>query len=423
MDRYVELLKKCGVETWFIREEGRNTVELYFIKKNLDMRRINNTVDSTISVYADVEKDGTKYRGCSDIIVDSSMKDEEIERRIMDAKYAAGFALNPFYELPAPEKSECVVKDSDLNEKSLSEIAESFCTAVYSEDNETSSFINSFELFVREIHCRMRSSQGTDVSYVKRKVSGEFVAQSKEPQDVETYQDFDFDTMALSEIKKLVKDTLALTKDRASATGMPKKGEYDVLLSDKYVPQIFAFYAERAHAAYIYPGYSNYEVGKNIQGDEVSGEYLDMDFVPSNPFNEEGIKMVERPFVKEGVIKTLHGTQRLSYYIGIPQIGTYDKLRVRVGKSAFDDMKKNCLHVVNFSDFQVDALDSSFKGEIRLAYLYDDKGNKTCLTGGSVNGNLMKSQTEFEFSKESQKLSSFEGPMAVKLKNVAVAGE
>lgn len=423
MERYVELLKKCGVETWFIREEGRKAVELYFIKKNLDMRRINNTVDATISVYADVEKDGKKLRGCSDIIVAASMSDEEIEKRITDAKYAASFALNPFYELPASEKSECVVKESDLNDFELSQIADAFTKAVYEEDCDDASFINSFELFVKEYHCKMMSSGGTDVAYVKRRVTGEFVAQCRTPQDVETYQDFDFDSMAIAEMKKLVKDTLQLTRDRASATKMPKKGNYDILLSDKYVPQIFSFYGERAHAAYIYPGYSNYEVGKNVQGEEVSGELLDMDFVPSNPFNEEGIRMIERPFVKEGVIRTLHGSQRLSYYLGIPQVGTYDKLRVRAGKEAYSEMKKNCLHVVNFSDFQVDALDSSFKGEIRLAYLYDENGNKTCLTGGSINGNLMKAQTSFAFSKETQKLSDYDGPLAIKLNDVAVSGE
>jgi PmbA protein len=133
--------------------------------------------------------------------------------------------------------------------------------------------------------------------------------------------------------------------------------------------------------------------------------------------------MIEREFIKDGILKTLHGDQRLSYYLNIPQIGTYAKVRVKEGKVSFADMKRDCLHVVNFSDFQVDPLDGSFKGEIRLAYKYDENGNKTCLTGGSVNGNLLKCQNDLMFSKETEKLSNYEGPLAIKFKNVSVSGK
>ena len=423
MERYVRLLNECGVGEWFIRQESRTSNELFFIKKKLDMRRIKDVTDANIAVYKDEEKDGKKLKGRTDIIVSASMSDEEIKKKIEGAKYAAGFSLNKYYELPKAEKSDTVIKESDLNGKPLSDIADAFVKAAYEEDNDKDAFINSLELFVEEIKVKMLGSNGTDVSFVKRQVKGEFVAQCKTPQDVETHRSFSYDTMALKELKKLIADTLTMTKDRATATEMPAKGDYDVLLSDMYVPDIFDLYGSRAHAAYIYPGYSNYEVGKPVQGEDVKGDLINADFLPDNPFNAEGIKMIEREFIKDGILKTLHGDQRLSYYLNIPQIGTYAKVRVKEGKVSFADMKRDCLHVVNFSDFQVDPLDGSFKGEIRLAYKYDENGNKTCLTGGSVNGNLLKCQNDLMFSKETEKLSNYEGPLAIKFKKVSVSGK
>lgn len=422
MERFEKILALSGVDTYFIRTIRRESTELFFVKKKLDLRRMNTAEDTVITVYADCEKDGKKLRGISDVIVDESMSDEEISEKIKSAKYAAGFALNRFFELPLAEKSDLVVSESDLNGLEIKDIADKFVEAIYSEDRDSNSFINSLELFVEEIKVSMKSSFGTDVSYIKRTVKGEFVAQCQNPQDVETYQDFEYDFLALSDIKKLVADTLSMTRDRAFATNMPKKGTYEVLISDKYMPELMVFFKDRANAAYIYQQYSNYEVGKKLQED-VKGDLLNINFGATNPYNEEGIKMIDRPFIEEGVVKCLHGKQRFSDYLGIEKVGTYSKVILPAGKVSVSDMKKNCLHVVNFSDFQMDSLDGHFMGEIRLAYLYDECGNVTAVTGGSVNGSIFECMNDLCFSSEKQRLSNYEGPVAVKLKNVAVNGE
>lgn len=422
MERFEKILGLCGVDTFFLRTVRRESTELFFIKKKLDLRRMNAAEDTVITIYSDSEKDGVKLRGRSDVIVDDSMSDEEISEKIKSAKYAASFAMNPFYELPKAEKSDRVISDSDLNGLPVEDIADKFVKAVYEADCDDSAFINSFELFVEEDTVSMKSSFGTDVSYVKRTVKGEFVAQCKEPQDVETYQDFEYDSLALSDIKKLVSDTLKLTKDRASATTMPKKGNYDVIISDKYMPELMVFFKDRANAAFIYQKYSNYEIGKKLQ-ENVKGDLLNIKFGATDPFNEEGIKMIDRSFIEDGVVRSLHGNQRFSDYLGIEKIGTYAKVILPNGKTPVSELKKNCLHVVNFSDFQMDSYDGHFKGEIRLAYLYDEAGNVSVVTGGSVNGSIFECMDDLCFSSEKQQLSSYEGPVAVKMKNIPVNGE
>lgn len=424
MKRYIDLLEQCGIKTYAVTRTKKNIVEMFFVKKKLDMRRVENYEEVSLAVYKDMEVNGKKLRGRADVVANTSMSDEEIISKIKSADFASQFVKNPFFELPKKEVSSEIVMESDLNNMSLSEIADAFSQAAYAADNDKEAFLNNLELFVEEAHVSIVNSEGTDVSYVKRKVCGEFVAQCREPQDVETYLNYEFDSLALDEMKALVERALMMTKDRAKATKMPKAGTYDVIISDRYIPEIISFYPTRAHASLIFPGYSNYKVGDMVQGENVTGELLNIKFLPSVPFNGEGIKMLERPLLTNGVLNTIHGDQRFCYYLGVEQIGTYGKVELPAGTVSFDEMKKTPgLHVVNFSDFQMDPMDGHFKGEIRLAYLTDKDGNVECVTGGSINGSIFEAQKQFVFTKEIQKLADFVGPRAVLLKGVAVAGE
>lgn len=424
MKRYTDLLKQCGVETYTVTNTKTETVELFFIKKKLDMRRIENIDEISIAVYKDMEEEGKKLRGRAEVIANASMSDEEIIEKIKSADFSAQFVKNPFFELPDKEISKEITADSSLNGMALSNIADKFVEAVYSQDNDADAFINNLELFVIEKHVRIAGSQGTDVAYVSREVKGEFVAQCKKPQDVETYQDFKFDNLSLEEMRQLVARTLKMTKDRALATKMPKSGNYDVVISDKYMSTVMSYYLDRADAAYIYPGYFNNKIGDNIQGENIKGEAFNITLGINEPFNDEGIRMKERTLLEKGVLKTIHGTQRFCHYLGVEKIGSYSKTILPSGSMAFEDMiKRPCLHVVNFSDFQMDAFDGHFAGEIRLAYFYDGKGNVECLTGGSINGSFITAQKDVLLSKETQVLSDYVGPRAILIKNVSVAGE
>ena len=79
------------------------------------------------------------------------------------------------------------------------------------------------------------------------------------------------------------------------------------------------------------------------------------------------------------------------------------------------------LHIVSFSDFQMDSMSGHFGGEIRLALLYD--GEKvTPVTGGSVNGSILAVQGNMLFSRERYQNDEYDGPYAVRIEGVEVAG-
>ena len=132
--------------------------------------------------------------------------------------------------------------------------------------------------------------------------------------------------------------------------------------------------------------------------------------------------MTDRTLLSDGKLDLIFGGTRFCHYLGVEPTGNYEKIVAKEGSTSFEDMKKTpYLHVVNFSDFQMDEMSGNFGGEIRLAYLFD--GEKvTPVTGGSINGAITKAHKTFIFSKEMQESMDFVGPLAVSMEDVAVAG-
>lgn len=425
MNRYETLLNKAGISNYIITEKKQNSCELFFVKKNLDMRRMTDIETVNIAVFKDTEVNKETKRGRADIIVTPSMTDEEISEKIAAADFSASLAGNKFYEFPKLKAEDEIVVESNLNGRKLEDVAMDFVKAAYEADDDDEAFINSFEIFATESHVTITSFGQVKNSFVKRIVKGEFVAQCKKPTDVETYADFNYDSLELESIKELVKKTCKLTRDRAIASKMPKTGTYDVVISDKYVPEVInTYYLTKGEASSIFVGYSDWEIGKSVQGEDVKGAKVNIKIASTAPFSPEGIRMKERSFIGDGTLKMIHGNMRFCNYLGIEQTGSYNKVILPAGDMSMDDMlHRKCLYVVNFSDFQLDPFSGHFGGEMRLAYYFDGEGNCTPVTGGSINGDFLASQGNLTFSKETQKLLSYEGPKAILFKDVPVAGE
>lgn len=422
LNKISSVLKQNNISTYLINEKIQETVELFFIKKYLDMRRMKEVHHYLLTVYCEFDKDGKKMLGSSTTSIFNGMTEEEIDTVVKSAYYAASFVCNPYYELPSGKKEECVDMKSSLSSHTLSENAIILTEALFAEDTLEEVFLNSAELFVEKETNHIINSKGIDVSFQKYCINGEFIAQCIKPQDVETHQTFAYLNSDTEALKAKVKQTLEITLARANAAVAPASGDYTVILSGKHVEKIFRYYLERSSASMIYPKYSNYELSCNVQGEAVSGELLNVTLKAIVPFSDEGIRMIDRPLLTDGKLQTIQGNSRFSYYLGMEPTGNYESISVQAGTKSFADMKSGkYLYVVNFSDFQMDTFSGHFAGEIRLAFLCDGK-SVTPVTGGSINGNLLEAQKKLTFSKEMQVEKNFEGPFAIRLENVSVAG-
>ena len=422
LDKILKALLKNNVENYLINEEITESVELFFIRKKLDIRREKKVHNYSLTVYHDFERDGKKMRGSSSIGIYNGMEEEEIDGAVKEAFYAASFVCNPYYELPKGSKEAFIPSTSKLSSLPLTNSAMLMTEALFAEDTKEDVYLNSAELFVEKSIIRILNSEGIDVSYDKYAAKGEFVAQCPAPQDVETYQSFHYTELDADALKDKVSYTLETTKARAVAAVAPKSGEYKVIISGSFVSTVFDYYLERSSVSLIYPGYSSFTKGCKVQGDKVLGDSLTMELIAKEPYSNEGIKLIDRPLITNGELNTIHGNSRFSYYLDTEATGIYSQFKVHGGDTKFEEMKSgNYLHVVNFSDFQMDSLSGHFGGEIRLAFLCDGE-SITPVTGGSINGSILETQGNLTLSKELQREKGYEGPFAIAFEHVNVAG-
>lgn len=422
LNRIQKALSACGISEWRVADRTESTTELFFVRKQLDTRRIKDTRKFFVTVFRKEEKGGKQLRGETSVTLLESMDDARIEQELRDAYYAAQFALNPDYALPDAVQAPEIRKTGFLAEKPMQETADIMTKALFAADCRADSFLNSAEIFVSKTVSRVVSSYGTDVSWTDATVKGEYVVQCKEPEDVELYYEFEYGECEPEALTKEVAESLSFASDRARAQKILKTGEYDLLLSADSVPEVLSYYLTRANAEMVFPGYSDWKPGQDVQ--EVSdGEPVDLTLLPKAPYNDEGLPMCPIRLLENGKLNGYYGSTRFCRYLGIEPTGNFRRFACEnAGTESFGDMKKKpCLWAVSFSDFQMDSFSGHFGGEIRLAYLLED-GKAIPVTGGSVNGNLLEAQKHLRFSTDRYVCAGYEGPYAVRIPSVAVAG-
>ncbi len=411
-----------NMDTYCIRQEKKESLELFFVKKKLDLHRKVMVNHFYVTVYRPFEKDGVQMLGSASISFPGGYCVKEVEEKLRSAYLGASFIENKAYPLAALEDNE----QKEEMEKRVGSIldfnqcAHQMVQALYLYDNQEKTWINSAELFFINKSEHILNSNGVDVEFQSSKVKGEFVTQSTEQEDVELYHDFCYEGASEEEQRDLtvkVREALEMTKARSKATRRNLKGKMKIILSQQYVGELMDYYVENSSAKMIYAGYSQFQAGDNVQE---GGSTVNISLHSHRPYSPEGIYMKDICMMKGGILKNIHGDLRYSYYLGQEPTGVFDCVRMEAGEVCVEEMKQgNYLHIVSFSDFQVDTLSGFFGGEIRLAY-YKEGDNIYPVTGGTISGNLNEQGDSICCSKEMQHQFGFEGPMAISLEQVTV---
>ena len=350
IDRIKKALSRIAPAAWRIEKTEEETAELFFVKKQLDTRRFKEVTRYTVSVF----RDRGDQRGMTSVTLPAELSYEEIEKRLREAYEAAAYAMNPAYVQPDPVREKVARPKHMLFARPLAVSAGVVSRALFAPDNGKDAFLNSAEIFVGRKTERVLSSEGSDVSWHNGFVKGEFVAQCKEPEDVEIYRDFEYDMVRPGALSELVAETLRFAADRARAQKILKSGEYDLILTGDKVGTVLEFYEDRGSAPMVYAGYSPWKKGEAVQQAAEGFEALELSLAATEPFSREGIPMKDRPLLEKGVLKTLHGGNRFCRYLGEEPTGDYRKIRCgNAGSLTLSELKKApCLWAVIFSDFQ-----------------------------------------------------------------------
>jgi PmbA protein len=118
----------------------------------------------------------------------------------------------------------------------------------------------------------------------------------------------------------------------------------------------------------------------------------------------------------------LWGNRQFSQYLGLTDSFIASNFVIEGGKSSAEEIRRgDYLEIVEFSDFQVDAVTGDIAGEIRLGYLH--RGNETVsVSGGSVSGNMSELIPKMAFSAESRQYDCMRIPAVTRLNGATVTG-
>jgi len=430
LDRIKQILIDNNVNGYKIVENIVEANELFFIKKNVDMDRAKDVHHFKVTIYKDIEENGNKYKGSASVNIHPTMSKAEIEKAIGDALFAAQFAKNPYYPLVKRAEKYKLLKPSNFSKETLSYWVNEITKAVYKNDNYEKGGINSCEIFLNKVYTRIVNSEGVDAESTDYECMVEFITTWKESgEEVELYKCLNFAELDAEEVAKEVENMINICREKAVAKSTPSVEKTSVLFAGEAVKDLFSFYYAKSNAVAIYKNESTWKIGDKIQGEDVKGDYITMIIDPflknsthSGSFDEDGLPLAPVTILEDGVLKRYIANNRYANYLKVEPTGDIRNIVVSGGSKSLEEMKiEPYIETVAFSDFNVDDLTGDFCGEIRLAWYFDGK-NTIPVTGGSISGNINELQNQMFLSKEIEVHNNFEGPKAVKLLNVTVAG-
>ena len=423
-DFILELLADSAADGWTVRDEVSEGWEFYFIRHNLDQNRIRHTEHITLTVYK--KSDDGKYLGRASAKLAPTADREETKALINSLVHEAALVKNPVYELMTPAPA---VMKADEAEVDVSRIAEDFICTMKDLPETDGEDINSYEIFVDKITCRYVSSTGIDISYTYPVSQIEVIVNArKDEHEIELYRMFKSGTCDSEGLKEEISKAMQYGKDKLRAKKTPSLGTCDIVLSTDAALEVYEYFTARMSCDMKYMGISDWEIGREVAegavGDKVTVEARR--FLPNSsanaPYDAEGAPRRDMMIIKDGIAENRYGSRQFSQYLGLFDSFIPGNFAVSGGTSKAEEIRTGrYLEIVEFSDFQVSALNGDIFGEIRLGYLHDG-GQVTAVEGGAVSGTMLDFAKDLQMSSEQKQYNNMLIPEVTRLKGVSITG-
>ena len=420
LNRIEEQIKALGCTIWEMRQQTVKAWEFYFIRHALDQNRITEVETVNVTLYRLLE-DG--MLGSASGKLSPTASDDEMQKTLADVYYQASLVKNPTYTL-----ADKPVEAPALQEVDVTAIAENFISAMSRVRETETEFVNSYEIFVREITRRYRNSNG--VEYTVRYPSSmiEVVVNArKDDHEIELYRMYNSGTCDAEKLCRDVEKTLRYGKDRLTTEPTPALNKFDVLLSTDDAVQIYRYFTIKTNTSLLFRHISDWTVGKNV-AEQATGDKVTIKAVSAlhnsssdYPIDDDGAAIQDRVLLRDGVVESVWGRRQFNQYLGADTTNVYN-LVVEGGAHTEDEVRRgDYLEIVEFSDFQVEPFGGNIAGEIRLGYLHQNGTVKT-VTGGSVTGQMAEAIPTMEFSSETEQYDSWVIPRVTRLNGLKITG-
>ena len=423
-DFILELLADSAADGWTVRDEVSEGWEFYFIRHDLDQNRIRHTEHITLTVYKKSE-DG-RYLGRASAKLAPTADRAETKALIDSLTHEAALVKNPVYELMTPAPA---VMKADEAEVDVSRIAEDFICTMKDLPETDGEDINSYEIFVDKITCRYVSSTGIDISYTYPVSQIEVIVNArKDEHEIELYRMFKSGTCDSEGLKEEISKAMQYGKDKLRAKKTPSLGTCDIVLSTDAALEVYEYFTARMSCDMKYMGISDWEIGREVAegavGDKVTVEARR--FLPNSsanaPYDAEGARRRDMMIIKDGIAENRYGSRQFSQYLGLFDSFIPGNFAVSGGTCKAEEIRTGrYLEIVEFSDFQVSALNGDIFGEIRLGYLHDGS-QVTAVEGGAVSGTMLDFAKDLQMSSEQKQYNNMLIPEVTRLKGVSITG-
>lgn len=412
------ILGTTDVSDYEIIDVTKESSELFFVLKKLELNRSVNTETLNIKVYKDVDD----QRGSSTVVVTSADNSDTLKNKIDSAIQKAQAALNPYF--PLVDKEDTVNHTSNID-ASLNDIALEVSEAILKADHYDKGWINSTEIFVSKVNRKFLNSKGLSQEESKFCVEFEIIPTwSGKNEEYELYLYYQNNEVNTEDITKQVEEILTLSKYRSEAVNFNDVsiekdipvlmyGEMNDLLVDS------VFNDDTSYQSVVTKS-SHYSIN-----DVISDNKFDVTLkaeIPgvfnSKQFDNHGVSLNEVKIIEEGKLISNHGDIQYGHYAGVDKpTGSYSVMEINA--EGVDVLKQPHLLVDYFSAPQYE-MSGYFGGEVRLARYFD--GEKYIpVTGLSVSGKIFEALKDIQFSKEITCTPSYKGPKYFIFKGLSIS--
>ncbi len=420
LEQLLRILKASGADAWEVADVNEWGWEFYFIRHELDQHRTKAVDSFFVKVYRNLE-DG-QFLGSASASISPDASEEEMQQ-IVDGLYRdASYVKNPFYTLNRPALNEEAAEAAPTDMKA---VCGDFLRAMQSVPETETEDLNSYEIFVSEIRRRFLNSEGIDVTDVYPSSMVEAVVNArKDGHEIELYRLFKSGTCSREQLTQELAETLTYGRDRLITVPTPALGKADVVFSTDPARELYSYFIDRLSAGMVFRGMSDWKTG-----DAVAPENMTVQAVKTLPnsskntaWDAEGAPIRDLTLIDHGKAVSYWGGRQFSQYLGLETSFIASNFTVSGGTESAAELRTgDFLEVVEFSDFQTDAITGDIAGEIRLGYLHQG-GKVTPVSGGSVSGNVREMLDGFRFSRETRQYDCLLIPAVTRLQGVTVTG-
>jgi predicted Zn-dependent protease len=320
-----------------------------------------------------------------------------------------------------------IVRDAE------SQLAEAASLLRSAAEGEEGVRLAAAEFFAESMRTRYFNSQGVNCLAESSFFSGEFCLLAKGPKgEAEVFRSFKRRRLADIGLSAMVARCAEQSR-RGLSAGLPKSGNFDVVLSGEALDHFFSWCLTQASASARYNRLSQAEIGDQLVRAAPGATPLNLSHnalipwaVGSYKVDPSGTPGCRRSLIENGVLKARHANARYAQYLKQAATGELGGVEVGAGAEKAGDLLKAgdrpLYHLNDFSYFEPNGVTGEFSSEIRYGEEISSGGLRP-VKGGSVSGLSKTALETARFSLETEQRERYFGPKAIRLENLSLAGD